>query len=66
MLFARIDSRDAADAFRNDRIALVRHRARTLLTFRETLLRFANFGALPVTNIQRKLLQRRRDDRERR
>ena len=57
-------SRDAADAFRNDRIALVRHRARTFLTFRETFLRLAHFGALPVTNIQRKLIQRRSDDRE--
>src|ERR1051325_674200 len=60
------DARDAADAFRNDRIALVRHCARTLLTFREALLRLAHLGALPVTNVQSKLLQRRRDDRKRR
>src|ERR1044071_5527131 len=57
-------ARDPADALRDDRIALVRHCARTLLTFRETLLRLANLGALPVTNVQSKLLQRRRDDRE--
>ena len=64
-LFARITLRDAADALRDDRIALVRHRARTFLTFRETLLRFANFRALPVTNIQGKLIERRSNDRER-
>src|SRR6185295_17127309 len=57
---------DTADTLRNNWVALVRHRARTLLTFRKTLLRLTNLGALPVTNVQSKLLQRRCDDRQRR
>src|SRR5690242_5438394 len=59
------DSRHAADALRDDRIAFVRHCARTLLSFSKTFLRFAYFGALPVPNVQSKLLQRRSDRRER-
>src|SRR5215213_420897 len=58
-------SRYATDAFRNDRIAFMRHRAGTFLTFRKTFLRLANFGALPVTYVEGELFQRRGDDRER-
>src|ERR1044072_596361 len=59
------DARHTADALRNDRIAFVRHRTRTPLTFGETFLRFAHFRALPVTHVQRKLLERSGNDRER-
>src|SRR5690349_10109259 len=59
------DARHAANALRDDRIALMRHRARTLLSFSKTFLRFAYFGALPVPNVQSKLLQRGGDRRER-
>src|SRR5260370_19846185 len=58
-------SSHAGQSFGNYRIALVRHRARSFLTFRETLLRFADFSALPVTNVQGKLIQRRGDKRQR-
>src|SRR5215218_3092903 len=54
----------ATDAFRDDRIALMWHRAGTFLPFRKTFLRLADLGALPVTNIERKLFQRRGDDRK--
>src|SRR6266404_6439076 len=57
-------SSHAAQSFGDYRIALVRHCARSLLTLRETLLSFADFSALPVTNVQGKLIQRRGDKRE--
>ena len=56
------NARHTADSFREDRIALVRHRTRTFLAFLEFLLGFAYFGALPVTNLQRELVQRGSDD----
>ena len=43
----------------------MRHGARSFLTFRETLLSFADFSALPVTNVQSKLIQRRGDKSQR-
>src|ERR1700754_4581535 len=55
----------ATDAFRDDRITFVRHRTRALLTFSKLFLRFTHFGALPVTNVEGKLLERRRDHGER-
>src|SRR5215217_3647390 len=54
----------STDAFRDNWIALMRHRAGTFLSFRKTFLRLANLSALPVANIERKLFQRRCDDRK--
>src|SRR6267378_3280601 len=56
------DSSHPANALGEDRVALVRHGARSLLTFFEFLLRFTHFGPLPVTNLQSELVQRRSDD----
>src|SRR5215212_1522220 len=54
----------STDAFRDNWIALMRHRAGTFLSFRKTFLCLANLSALPVANIERKLFQRRCDDRK--
>jgi len=56
------DARHPTDTFRQNRIALMRHRARTLLASLEFLLRFADFRALPMSNLERELIQRGRDD----
>ena len=44
-------AREAAQVLAEDRVALVRHRARALLTEREGLLGLADLGALPVTDV---------------
>src|SRR5467141_45303 len=56
------DPSHPANALGEDRVTLVRHGARSLLTFFEFLLRFTHFGSLPVTNLQSELIQRRSDD----
>src|SRR5581483_114840 len=58
-------ARHATDALGKNWIALMRHRARSLLPTFEFLLSFANFCALPVTNLQSELIERRGDDRQR-
>ncbi len=47
-----------------DRIALVRHRRRTLLPLGEVLLRLQHFGLLEVPDLRGELLQRAADHRE--
>src|SRR5436305_5508282 len=59
-------SRHAADALRQNRVPFVRHRRRTLLPLLELLLRLTHLRSLPVTNLQSELVERRRDDGERR
>ena len=49
-------ARHPAQALRQDRVALVRHRRRSLLPLLETLLRLAHFRPLPVANLQGELL----------
>jgi hypothetical protein len=46
------DARQSANLFRGDRVALVRHRGRTLLTFGERFLGFANLGALEMADFE--------------
>src|ERR1044072_4959397 len=55
----------AANAFGDNRIPFVWHGARPLLAGRKTFLSFIHFGALPVSNVERKLIERRSDDSER-
>src|SRR5687767_16032228 len=55
-------SSQTTNSLRDDRIAFVRHGARTLLTFRKTLLRLAHFGALPVPGVEGNLIKRRSSD----
>jgi hypothetical protein len=43
----------------------MRHRRRAFLPGFEFFLRFADFGALPVTDLQRDFFQRRSDNRQR-
>ena len=59
------DAREAAEVLAQDRVSLVRHRARPFLADRERLLRFAHFAALPVAHVRREPLDRRRGERER-
>ena len=47
-----------ADALRKNRIALVRHSARSLLSGLEFFLGLANFRSLPMTNLQGEFLER--------
>ena len=49
----------------SDRVALVRHRARALLSLGERLLHLADLGAREVADLGRDLVERRRRDRER-
>ena len=58
--------RHSADSFRQNRIAFVRHSRRTFLSGFEFFLRFADFRALPMPNLQREFFQRRRDYSQRR
>src|SRR2546423_2979351 len=53
--------RHSAKTLRKNRVTLVRHGARTLLALLEFFLRFANFRALPMSNLQREFFQRRSD-----
>src|SRR5712671_5865688 len=59
------DSGHPTNTFGKDRVAFVRHSARSFLTWLEFLLRFTHFGALPVANLQSELVQRRSNDRQR-
>ena len=59
------EARQAAHLLRADRVALVRHRARARLARRERLLRLEDFGALEIPDLERDLLERGREERER-
>ena len=59
------DAREAADALGDDRVALVRHRRRALLALAERLRDLADLGAREVADLERELLERGRDERER-
>ncbi len=60
------DAGQAADLFAGDRVALVRHGGRTLLTFGERFFGFPNFGALQVAYFESDFLEETRDERQRR
>ena len=59
-------ARQADDLLGADRIALVRHRRRALLSLAERLLDLADFGLLQPAHFERELLQRGAGDRDRR
>src|SRR5437868_15227622 len=59
-------SREPANLFRGDRISLVRHCARSLLTRRERLLYLAHLRSLQVPDLERDFFHRGRYDRKRR
>ena len=54
-------AREADDLLAADRVALVRHRRRALLPLGERLFDFADFGLLQPANLERELLERRRE-----
>src|SRR5262245_8273838 len=56
--------RQPADLLAADRVALVRHRRRALLSLRERLLDLADLGLLQAADFQGELLQRRPRDRQ--
>ncbi len=58
--------RDPADALGRDRVALVRHRRRALLTAAERLLHLAHLGARQMADLGREAVERRGEQRERR
>jgi hypothetical protein len=60
------DTREAADPLGDDRVPLVRHRRRALLTLAERLLHLGHFRPGQVPNLERESLQRGRGQRERR
>src|SRR6266550_5508744 len=55
----------AADAFGDNWVPFVRHCARAFLAHGEPFLSLVDFRPLPVTNIERKLVERRCDDGQR-
>ena len=55
----------AGDLLAADRVALVRHRRRTLLALAERLLDLADLGLLQAANLERELFERGRGDRQR-
>ena len=59
------DAREPADALRDDRVALVRHRRRALLALAERLLHLGDLGAREMADLERELVERRRGDGER-
>ena len=62
----RSTRREAAQLLRLDRVALVRHRARTLLlALAERLFRLAHLGALQMADLERERLDARSDRRAR-
>ena len=63
--FAAHDAREPADALGDDRVALVRHRRRALLTAAERLLDLAHLGAGEVAHLDREPLERGGEQRER-
>ena len=60
------DAREAGEVFRQHRIALVRHRRRTLLAFGEEFFGFQHFGALHVADFGSETLNRGGDNTKRR
>src|SRR6476646_7775106 len=52
------DPREPADALRDDRVALVRHRGRPFLVASERLLNLAHLGSREMADLERELLQR--------
>src|SRR6185312_2722156 len=58
--------RQPANLLARDRVLFVRHRRRALLADREILRGFSYLGALQVTDLERDLLETRRQSRERR
>ena len=60
------EPRQAGDLLAADRIALVRHRRRALLPAAERLLDLADLGLLQPADLERELLERRGQDRQRR
>ncbi len=63
---ALTQTRQAHDLLTADGVPLVRHRRRTLLALAERFLDLADLGFLETANLQRKFLERRRRDGERR
>ena len=59
------DAREPADAFGDDRVALVRHRGRALLAAAERLLHLAHLRAGEMPQLEGEPLQRGRQQRER-
>ena len=59
------DAREPADALGDDGVPLVRHRRRALLPAAERLLHLGDLGAREMPDLERELVERRRDDRER-
>ncbi len=59
-------ARLAGKVLGQDRVALVRHRARPLLAGREILFRLEHFGALEMADFDRQPFDRTGDDRQRR
>ena len=57
-------ARLAGKVLGQDRVALVRHRARPLLAGREIFFRLEHFGALEVANLDRQPLDRTGDNRQ--
>ncbi len=58
------DSSEAADALRDDRVALVRHRGRPLLAAAERLFDLAHLRPGQVADLERELLERGGGNRE--
>ena len=59
------DTGQPADALGDDGVPLVRHRRRALLPAAERLLHLGDLRAREVPDLERELVERRRDDRER-
>src|ERR1035437_5486198 len=57
-------AREAGEAFPSDGIALVRHGARTFLSFGERLFGFENFGALQMAELDGPTFDARADEGE--
>src|SRR5262245_59791619 len=60
------DPCEAAEAFGNDRVPFVRHCRGTLLPAPERLLDLGDLGTSEVSDLERELLERCRNERERR
>src|SRR5262245_20758405 len=58
------DPREPGDAFGVDRVPLVWHRRRAFLVPAERLLDFGDLGPREVADLERELLERRRDERQ--
>ena len=59
------EPRQPGDPLGQDRVALVRHRARALLAGRERLLELADLGVLEVADLGREALERAAEDGDR-